>query len=118
MLFIVTYVVPNVYPVDLFEHIWVVDRLQRLGISRYLETEIKDCLDYVKRYIYIYMVVMVFKGKKNDIFIFRYWTDEGICWARNTPVQDVDDTAMGFRILRMHGHDVSPGNIYICWTNR
>nr|CAB3499663.1 unnamed protein product [Digitaria exilis] len=38
--------VPNVYPVDLFEHIWVVDRLERLGISRYFQREIKQCMDY------------------------------------------------------------------------
>ncbi|ONK76443.1 uncharacterized protein A4U43_C03F27940 [Asparagus officinalis] len=78
--------VPNVYPVDLFEHIWVVDRLQRLGISRYFEQEIKECMEYVH----------------------RYWTENGICWARNSSVQDVDDTAMGFRLLRLHGYDVSP----------
>lgn len=41
--------VPNVYPVDLFEHIWVVDRLERLGISQYFQQEIKDCLSYVHR---------------------------------------------------------------------
>ncbi|GLU07549.1 hypothetical protein SLE2022_245040 [Rubroshorea leprosula] len=77
--------VPNVYPVDLFEHIWVVDRLQRLGISRYFQPEIKDCVEYV----------------------YRYWTKDGISWARNTRVQDIDDTAMGFRILRLHGYEVS-----------
>ncbi|KAE8660652.1 Ent-copalyl diphosphate synthase [Hibiscus syriacus] len=77
--------VPNVYPVDLFEHIWTIDRLQRLGISRYFNPEIKQCLDY----------------------IHRYWTEEGICWARNTRVNDIDDTAMGFRLLRLHGYDVS-----------
>ncbi|KAF8388021.1 hypothetical protein HHK36_026687 [Tetracentron sinense] len=77
--------VPNVYPVDLFEHIWAVDRLQRLGISRYFRSEIKECLNYV----------------------YRYWTEDGICWARNSPVHDIDDTAMGFRLLRLHGHDVS-----------
>ncbi|GMI89615.1 GA REQUIRING 1, ARABIDOPSIS THALIANA ENT-COPALYL DIPHOSPHATE SYNTHETASE 1 [Hibiscus trionum] len=49
--------VPNVYPVDMFEHIWIVDRLQRLRISRYFETEIKECMDYV----------------------YRYWTEDGIC---------------------------------------
>lgn len=43
-------VVPNVYPVDLFEHIWIVDRLQRLGISRYFNSEIKDCVEYIHRY--------------------------------------------------------------------
>ncbi|KAL4352900.1 hypothetical protein GQ457_06G029270 [Hibiscus cannabinus] len=77
--------VPNVYPVDMFEHIWTVDRLQRLGISRYFQTEIKECLDYV----------------------YRYWTKDGICWARNTRVHDIDDTAMGFRLLRLHGYQVS-----------
>ncbi|XP_061367004.1 ent-copalyl diphosphate synthase, chloroplastic [Gastrolobium bilobum] len=77
--------VPNVYPVDLFEHIWVVDRLERLGISRYFQQEIKDCTSYVH----------------------RYWTEKGICWARNSSVQDLDDTAMGFRLLRLHGHQVS-----------
>lgn len=78
--------VPNVYPVDLFERIWSVDRLERLGISRYFKQEIKQCLDYV----------------------LRHWTDEGICWARNSTVIDVDDTSMAFRLLRLHGYDVSP----------
>ncbi|KAI3472795.1 hypothetical protein Pfo_031124 [Paulownia fortunei] len=77
--------VPNVYPVDLFEHLWAVDRLQRLGISRYFQPEIDQCIDYVH----------------------RYWTNKGICWARNSEVQDIDDTAMGFRLLRLHGYQVS-----------
>ncbi|KAM0037104.1 putative ent-copalyl diphosphate synthase [Helianthus debilis subsp. tardiflorus] len=75
--------VPNVYPVDLFEHIWVVDRLQRLGISRYFESEIKDCVEYV----------------------YKYWTKNGICWAKNSNVQDIDDTAMGFRVFRQFEKD-------------
>ncbi|KAG2405810.1 Ent-copalyl diphosphate synthase [Vigna angularis] len=66
--------VPNVYPVDLFEHTWIFDRLDRLGISRYFQSEIKDCVTYV---------------------------------SRNSEVQDIDDTAMGFRLLRLHGHQVS-----------
>ncbi|KAK4355520.1 hypothetical protein RND71_024491 [Anisodus tanguticus] len=77
--------VPNVYPVDLFERIWIVDRLQRLGLSRYFEAEIKECLEYVN----------------------RYWTNEGICWARNSRIQDIDDTAMAFRLLRLHGYVVA-----------
>ncbi|KVH94375.1 Terpene synthase, metal-binding domain-containing protein [Cynara cardunculus var. scolymus] len=78
--------VPNVYPVDLFEHIWAVDRLQRLGISRYFKSEIENCVEY----------------------IYRYWTKDGICWAKNSNVQDIDDTAMGFRLLRMYGYEISP----------
>ncbi|KAE9464024.1 hypothetical protein C3L33_04106, partial [Rhododendron williamsianum] len=77
--------VPNVYPVDLFEHMWAVDRLERLGISRYFKSEIRECVDYVH----------------------RYWTEEGICWARNSVVHDIDDTSMGFRLLRLHGYPVS-----------
>ncbi|XP_020580217.1 ent-copalyl diphosphate synthase 1, chloroplastic [Phalaenopsis equestris] len=78
--------VPNVYPVDIFEHLWVVDRLQRLGISRYFEAEIRQCMEYV----------------------FKYWSEHGMCWARNSEVRDIDDTAMGFRLLRLHGYSVSP----------
>ncbi|EEC72915.1 hypothetical protein OsI_06748 [Oryza sativa Indica Group] len=78
--------VPNVYPVDLFEHIWVVDRLERLGISRYFQREIEQNMDYVN----------------------RHWTEDGICWARNSNVKEVDDTAMAFRLLRLHGYNVSP----------
>ncbi|KAI8574530.1 hypothetical protein RHMOL_Rhmol01G0362000 [Rhododendron molle] len=77
--------VPNVYPVDLFERMWAVDRLERLGISRYFKSEIRECVDYVH----------------------RYWTEEGICWARNSVVHDIDDTSMGFRLLRLHGYPVS-----------
>ncbi|KAF5818039.1 putative ent-copalyl diphosphate synthase [Helianthus annuus] len=43
--------VPNAYPVDMYERIWIVDRLQRLGIARYFSSEIKDCLTYIYRYI-------------------------------------------------------------------
>ncbi|KAK4758670.1 hypothetical protein SAY87_019971 [Trapa incisa] len=77
--------VPNVYPVDLFEHLWAVDRLERLGISRYFDEEIKLCVAYV----------------------YRYWSDKGICWARDSAISDLDDTAMAFRLLRLHGHLVS-----------
>ncbi|KAF3323197.1 ent-copalyl diphosphate synthase 1 [Carex littledalei] len=77
---------PNVHPVDLFERIWVVDRLERLGISRYFKTEIVSLLDYVH----------------------KSWSDQGICWARNSRVHDIDDTSMAFRLLRLHGYEVSP----------
>jgi ent-copalyl diphosphate synthase len=94
---------------------WAADRLHRLGISRYFRPEINECVNYVYRYIYI----IVIKKKKNQNLLlincgikkFRYWTDEGICWARNSKVYDVDDTAMGFRLLRLHGHKVSAGII-------
>lgn len=48
--------VPNVYPVDLFEHIWAVDRLERLGISRYFQKEIEQCMDYVNRWFIFFFL--------------------------------------------------------------
>lgn len=50
--------VPNAYPVDMFEHLWCVDRLQRLGISRYFQVEIQECIDYVYRYICLYQGII------------------------------------------------------------
>ena len=40
---------------------------------------------------------------------FRHWKENGICWAKNSEIKDIDDTAMGFRLLRLHGHNVSSG---------
>nr|UNZ93479.1 isokolavenyl diphosphate synthase [Scutellaria baicalensis] len=77
--------VPNAYPVDLFDRNYTVDRLRRLGISRYFQPEIEECMKYV----------------------YRNWDKRGISWASNTNVQDLDDTAQGFRNLRMHGYHVT-----------
>ncbi|MCD9558859.1 Gly-Xaa carboxypeptidase [Datura stramonium] len=44
---------------------------------------------------------------RRQLKLTRYWTNKGICWARNSPVQDIDDTAMAFRLLRLHGYVVS-----------
>nr|WJZ49119.1 (-)-kolavenyl diphosphate [Scutellaria barbata] len=78
--------VPNVYPVDLFDRNYTIDRLLRLGISRYFQPEIEECMKYV----------------------YKKWDKKrGICWASNTHIQDLDDTSLGFRNLRMHGYDVT-----------
>ncbi|KAJ7532189.1 hypothetical protein O6H91_14G075600 [Diphasiastrum complanatum] len=78
--------VPCSYPLDLFERLWVVDGLMRLGIDRFFQNEIKNLLQYV----------------------YKYWTETGIGWASESAVHDLDDTCMGFRLLRLHGYDVSP----------
>uniref|UniRef100_A0ACD5Y4R1 Uncharacterized protein n=1 Tax=Avena sativa TaxID=4498 RepID=A0ACD5Y4R1_AVESA len=77
---------PTLYPLDIFERLWLVDRLVRLGISMHFTSEIKECLDYV----------------------YRYWSDDGVCCTRDIPLRDIDDTSMGFRLLRLHGYHVSP----------
>nr|UVC58042.1 CPS10 protein [Isodon rubescens] len=77
---------PHTYPVDFFARLWAVDRLQRLGISRFFEPEIEDCLSYV----------------------YRFWNEKGIFSARDINFSDVDDTSMAFRLLRLQGYDVNP----------
>jgi len=54
-----------------------------------------------------YLNLNIFAGRH------RYWTDFGIGWTGNLIVQDIDDTAMGFRLLRLHGFDVSEGTYRI-----
>ncbi|XP_071712849.1 ent-copalyl diphosphate synthase 1-like [Rutidosis leptorrhynchoides] len=78
--------VPNVYPVDMFERSWMVDRLQRLGIAHYFHSEIMDCVAH----------------------LYRYWDERGIGAGRNTYLLDIDDTGMAFRVLRTYGHQISP----------
>jgi ent-copalyl diphosphate synthase len=78
--------VPHVYPVELFEQIWMVDRLQRLGIARYFQSEIKERVD----------------------FISRHWDGQPISFTRHCNLPDIDDTCMGFRVLRTNGYQVSP----------
>ncbi|KAF5728168.1 ent-kaurene synthase A family protein [Tripterygium wilfordii] len=46
---------------------------------------------------------------QRDLKLKRYWTKDGIFCTRNSRVHDVDDTAMGFRLLRLHGYEVHPG---------
>uniref|UniRef100_M8BN83 Syn-copalyl diphosphate synthase n=1 Tax=Aegilops tauschii TaxID=37682 RepID=M8BN83_AEGTA len=78
--------VPCMYSLDIFEQLWVVDRLMRLGISRHFTSEIEQCLDC----------------------IYRRWTRKGLAHNVHCPTPDIDDTAMGFRLLRQHGYDVTP----------
>ncbi|RLN06999.1 syn-copalyl diphosphate synthase-like [Panicum miliaceum] len=79
---------PFVYPVELYERLWVVDRLERLGISSYFRSEIDKYLDYA--------------------YSFGHWSKEGLGFTRDCTVRDIDDTAMGFRLLPLHGYRVSP----------
>nr|QXT24222.1 ladba-7,13E-dienyl diphosphate synthase [Isodon lophanthoides var. gerardianus] len=91
---------PDNYPIDNFARLWAVDRLQRLGISRFFESEIKDFLTYV----------------------YRDWNANGIYSAQDINFSDLDDTSMAFRLLRLHGYDVDPnvlrifkeGDIFCC----
>lgn len=49
--------VPFLYPIEIFERVWAVDRLERLGISYYFKTEIDEyCLEYTFRWSFDHIV--------------------------------------------------------------
>nr|AAS47697.1 E,E-alpha-farnesene synthase [Picea abies] len=70
---------------DLLQRLWMVDNVERLGISRHFENEIKAAIDYV----------------------YSYWSDKGIVRGRDSAVPDLNSIALGFRTLRLHGYTVS-----------
>ncbi|KAM7497742.1 hypothetical protein LguiA_022156 [Lonicera macranthoides] len=79
--------VPYIYPVDMFARNWAIDQLQRLGISRYFVPQIDHLVSYVS----------------------RYWDPKrGAYSISNSPFHNIDDTALCFMTLRLHGHDISP----------
>ncbi|XP_057848440.2 sesquiterpene synthase Cad-like [Cryptomeria japonica] len=71
---------------DLLQRFFIVDAVQRLGIHRYFEKEIKVLLDYT----------------------YKYWNVNGISWGTQNSTADLRSTALGFRILRLNGYHVSP----------
>nr|WBO26428.1 beta-pinene synthase [Taiwania cryptomerioides] len=70
---------------DLFQCLSMVDNVERLGIDRHFQEEIKATLDYV----------------------YRYWSNKGIRCGRNISSVDLNTTSLGFRILRLHKYNIS-----------
>ncbi|KAK8941439.1 hypothetical protein KSP39_PZI010040 [Platanthera zijinensis] len=72
--------VPTTYPLDIYTHLSMVDKLEKLGVSMYFVHDIRRILDKVYR-----------------------------CWMEKDEevYSDVTVCAMAFRILRMHGYDLS-----------
>ncbi|KAI3927245.1 hypothetical protein MKW92_011048 [Papaver armeniacum] len=72
--------VPTAYPLDIYVFLSLVDNLERLGIDRHFKGEIRSLLDTT----------------------YRYWLD-----MDEEIFSDMTTRAIAFRILRMHGYDVS-----------
>lgn len=70
---------------DLLQRLLMVDNVERLGISRHFENEIKAAIEYV----------------------YSYWSERGIGCGRDSVVPDLNSTALGFRILRLHRYSIS-----------
>ncbi|KAF5725272.1 ent-copalyl diphosphate synthase chloroplastic-like [Tripterygium wilfordii] len=49
---------------------------------------------------------------KRNLKLTRCWTEDGISWSSNFRLHDIDDTSMGFYLLRLYGYEVSPGKTY------
>ncbi|KAJ7964629.1 Terpene synthase [Quillaja saponaria] len=72
--------VPTIFPFNIHTRLSIVETLERLGLDRYFTTEIKDILDAIYR-----------------------------CWLQESEeiFLDITCTAIGFRLLRMHGYEIS-----------
>ena len=113
------------YPLDLFERLWAVDTVERLGIDRHFKEEIKEALDYVYRYhvflafqmiqpVLLDHLINIASNLLSQKLMRSHWDERGIGWARQNPVPDIDDTVMGLRLLRLHGYsNVSSGKMLI-----
>ncbi|XP_028773298.1 ent-kaur-16-ene synthase, chloroplastic-like [Neltuma alba] len=72
--------VPTVYPLDVYARLCMVDSLERLGIDHHFSKEIQSVLDDT----------------------YRYWID-----GEEEIFLDPTCCALAFRLLRLHGYDVS-----------
>ncbi|KAL0919757.1 hypothetical protein M5K25_011875 [Dendrobium thyrsiflorum] len=80
--------VPPMYPVDKdFIKLCVVDHLERLGCAEHFSEEIRHVMDH----LYGKWTAEESKGQKKDDDIFQIYND-----------------SLAFRLLRMHGYQVSP----------
>ncbi|KAL7122330.1 hypothetical protein ACP275_01G038900 [Erythranthe tilingii] len=72
--------VPTIYPMDIYTRLCMVDTLEKLGVSKYFEFELRNILDEIH---------MRWLEKDDEIF------------------SHITCHAMAFRLLRSHGYDVS-----------
>ncbi|KAJ8775424.1 hypothetical protein K2173_023189 [Erythroxylum novogranatense] len=72
--------VPTAYPLDIYIQLCTIDNLQKLAIDRFFHEEIQNAMDHIYR-----------------------------CWLQGSEeiFSDINCLAMGFRLLRMNGYDVS-----------
>ncbi|XP_062213717.1 stemar-13-ene synthase-like [Phragmites australis] len=72
--------VPVVYPSNIYSLLCMVDTLEKMGISHHFSCEINSVLDMT----------------------YRSWLQN-----EEEPIMDMETCAMAFRILSMHGYDIS-----------
>ncbi|KAG7955138.1 hypothetical protein I3843_11G055600 [Carya illinoinensis] len=72
--------VPTVYPLDIYTRLYMVDSLERLGIDKHFRKEINSVLEET----------------------YRYWLQ-----GAEEIFLDAATCALAFRMLRVHGYDVS-----------
>ncbi|KAJ0591575.1 putative ent-kaurene synthase [Helianthus annuus] len=78
--------VPTIYPLDLYARLYMVDQLERLGISQHFMVEIRAVLDQAYSY---------WMQKDEKIFM-----NAGTC-------------ALAFRLLREYGYQISSGIFHV-----
>ena len=99
---------------DLLQRLWMIDNVERLGIQRHFQNEIRDALQYVYRSVLIGFKLLIMFSRRIHIKTISYlassfWSEKGLGCGRDSVYTDLNTTALGFRILRLHGYTVFPG---------
>ena len=62
----------------------------------------------------VIIIISIDRVINSPLTLNRHGSDEGIGSTWNSKVKDLDDTAMGIRLLRQHGYHVSIGTQASC----
>ncbi len=77
---------PVNYPIDIFARLWVLSEIYYLKIEKYLQNDIDEAVQYLK----------------------KYWNnDRGIGWSKFVNIPDLDDTAVAIKIFSKNNVDVN-----------
>ncbi len=76
--------VPFVHPFEVFERNWVLYNLHLAGL-----------LDQV-----------VHAARPHLMYLYKAWEEDGLSFSAECPLKDLDDTAIGYLLLKSYGFDV------------
>ncbi len=78
--------VPFGYPFEVYERNWVIYNLYQAGLLEQVSTYVAPHLEY----------------------LYQAWGERGLAFSVESPLQDLDDTAVGYLLLKKGGFEVDP----------
>jgi len=78
--------VPFGYPFEVYEKNWVIYNLYQAGLVEHVLSFVIPHLEY----------------------LYQAWQEQGLAFSTESPLQDLDDTAVGYLLLKKNGFEVDP----------